>query len=163
MKLQTKLTALFSALLLLVAGALLLALHAIAGRAAATTAEATLKDAVTSYAGEIEYESGMLRDFRVRHYDDGAYLLTFSADGGELLTGTDIFDIEDIMPDLLENHEPGQVFRALTEEAGVYCYFVWKPASADGRGRMARADRRGRGERVLKRIDDEKLMNDRDL
>ena len=139
MKLQTKLTALFSALLLLVAGALLLALHAIAGRAAANTAAATLEDAVTSYAGEIEYESGMLRDFRVRHYDDGAYLLTFSADGGELLTGTDIFDIEDIMPDLLENHEPGQVFRALTEEAGVYCYYVWKPASADGRGRMARA------------------------
>ena len=54
-------------------------------------------------------------------YDDGAYLQAYSADGGTLLSGSDVFGIQDRMPDLLWDNEPEQTFRIATDEAVVYC------------------------------------------
>lgn len=134
MKLQTKLTLWFTILLLLVAGALLLALHMISGSAAEATAKTTLENAVNSYANEIEYEHGRQRDFKGRTYDDGAYLQVYSADGGELLAGTDVFGIGNMMPELLWNNEANQVFHIDTEEAGVFCYILWLEEDPSDRG-----------------------------
>ena len=125
MKLQTKLTIWFSYLLLLVYAALLVAMHIISGSAAQATAKTTLESAVTRYAGEISYDRGHLRDFKARNYDEGAYLLVYSADGGTLLAGTDVFGVSAGMPDLLRDNEEESVFRIETEEAGVYCYILW--------------------------------------
>ena len=122
MRLQTKLTLWFAGLLLLVAAALLLALHMISGKAAETTAAATLESAVARYAAELDNGRGRGRDFKMRSYDDGAYLLTYSADGSELLAGTDVFGIQSRMPDFLWDNEPDTTFLISTEEADVYCY-----------------------------------------
>lgn len=116
MKLQTKLTLWFSYLLLLVYLALLAAMHMISGSAAEATAKNTLESTVTRYAGEIEYERGRLDDFRARNYDEGAYLLVYSADGGTLMAGTDVFGISAKMPELLRYNEAETVFRIETEE-----------------------------------------------
>jgi len=140
MKLQTKLTLWFAALLLLVAGALLLALYMISGSAAEATAKTTLESSVTRYANEIGYERGRLRDFKARNYDDGAYLQVYSADGGTLMAGTDIFGISAKMPELLRDNEAETVFRMETEEAGVYCYILWLSEDPNERGRGGKFD-----------------------
>ena len=134
MKLRTKLTLWFGGLLLLVYVALLLALHMIAGRAAENTARTTLESVVTSYAGEIDYEHGRLRSFKTRTYVEGAYLQVYSADGGELMAGTDIFGISSRMPGFLWDNAAETVFHIDTEEAGVYCYILWLPEESDSRG-----------------------------
>ena len=140
MKLQTKLTLWFSYLLLLVYVALLLAMHMIAGSAAESTAKTTLESTVSRYAGEIAYERGQLRDFKARTYDDGAYLQVYSADGGTLMAGTDIFGISAMMSELLWDNAAETVFRIETEEAAVYCYILWLPEEQDERGRGGRLD-----------------------
>ena len=121
MKLQTKLTLWFAGLLLLVAAALLTALFLISGTAADATARTTLEAAVSRYAAELDNGRGRSMDFKGRTYDDGAYLQVYSADGGELLAGTDVFGIQSRMPELLWSNEEEQVFRITTDEAGVYC------------------------------------------
>lgn len=135
MKLQTKLTLWFAGLLLLTACALLLALQMISGRAAHATAKTTLVTAVTRYSEELEYEHGRLRAFKTRTYDDGAYLQVYSADGTELLAGTDVFGASETMAALLSENEEEQIFRFRTDEVSVFCYFVWLPADTDGKGR----------------------------
>ena len=135
MKLQTKLTLLFTCLLLVMAGALLLALHIVSGSAAESTAKSTLEAAVSSYADGIRYENGFFTDIKARSYDNGAYLMVYSSDGGELLSGTDVFSMASLMPDLMWDHETEQVFHIDTEEAGVYCYILWKSEELEGRGR----------------------------
>lgn len=140
MKLQTKLTLWFAFLLLLVAGALLLALYMISDSAAEATAKSTLESTVTRYASEIEYEHGQLRDFKSRTYDEGAYLQVYSADGGELLAGADVFGILSRMPELLRDNDTERVFHLDTDEAGVYCYILWLAADQDGRGRGGKLD-----------------------
>ena len=139
MKLQTKLTLWFAGLLLLVAGALLLALYMISGNAEKTTAKTTLEGAVTSYAGELAYEHGYLRDFKGRTYENGAYLQIYSADGSELMAGTDLFDIAARMPDLLRENEAETVFHVETEGAGIYCYFLWQAVEQDEKGHGGRS------------------------
>ena len=140
MKLQIKLTLWFSVLLLLVYAALLVGMHMISGSAAEATARTTLESAVTRYAGEIGYEHGRLRDFKPRTYDDGAYLQVYSADGGVLLAGTDVFSVSELMPDLLWDHEPQQVFRIDTQEAGVYCYILRLSEGQAEKGRGGKTD-----------------------
>ena len=140
MKLQTKLTLWFSYLLLLVYAALLAAMHIISGSAAQATAKTTLESAVTRYAGEIGYDHGRLRDFKARNYDEGAYLLVYSADGGSLLAGTDVFGVSAGMPDLLRDNEAESVFRIETEEAGVYCYILWLSGDTEEKGRGGKFD-----------------------
>ncbi|MBQ9031596.1 MAG: HAMP domain-containing histidine kinase [Parasporobacterium sp.] len=134
MKLQTKLTLWFAALLLLVAGALLLALQMVSGSAARNTASTTLKNAVNSFAGELDYDHGQLRISKSGTYDDGAYLQVYSADGSELLAGSDVFSIQSLMPDFLWSHDAGQVFPIDTEEASVYCLIRWLSEDADDHG-----------------------------
>ena len=140
MKLQTKLTLWFSVLLLMVYAALLMAMHMISGRAAEATAKTTLESAVTRYAEEIDYERGHLLDFKARNYDEGAYLLVYSADGGTLMAGTDIFGLSSMMPDLLWNNEAETVFRIDAEEAGVYCYILHLTGDQPDRSRGGRPD-----------------------
>lgn len=140
MKLQTKLTLWFSVLLLLVYAALLTAMHMISGRAAEATARTTLESAVARYADEIDYERGRLLDFKARNYDEGAYLLVYSADGGTLMAGTDIFGLSSMMPDLLWNNKAETVFRVDAEEAGVYCYILHLTGDQTDRSRGGRPD-----------------------
>ncbi len=140
MKLQTKLTLWFSYLLLLVYVALLLAMHMISGSAAEATAKTTLESTVSRYANEIGYEHGRLQDFKSRTYDDGAYLQVYSADGGTLMAGTDIFGISSMMPELLWDNEAETVFRIETEKAGVYCYILWLSEDANEKGRGGKLD-----------------------
>ena len=138
MKLRTKLTLWFSYLLLFVYAALLLAMHMISGQAAENTAAVTLESAVSRYAAELDNGRGRGRDFNIRTYDDGAYLLVYSADGGELLAGNDVFGIQSMMPDLLLNNEQGQVFLVAADEANIYCYFLRLEGEQGGRGRGGR-------------------------
>lgn len=138
MRLQTKLTLWFAGLLLLVAAALLAALFLLSGSAAEATARTTLEAAVSRYAAELENGRGRMPDFKARTYDDGAYLQAYSADGGTLLSGSDVFGIQDRMPDLLRDSEPEQTFRITTEEAVVYCYIRRLSDYSDARGRFDR-------------------------
>ena len=140
MKLQTKLTLWFAGLLLLVAATLLLTLHMISGKAAESTAAATLEAAVARYAVELDSGRGRGRDFKGRTYDDGAYLLVYGADGSELLAGTDVFGIQARMPGLLLSGEQDRVFRLAAEEAELYCYIRWIAGPADLRDRFSREE-----------------------
>lgn len=133
MKLRTKLTLWFTLLLLLAAAAMLAVLYTIAGRAAQNTAKSTLESAVTSYAGEIEYSHGELLDFRARNYDNGAYLLVFSADGSQLIEGADIFGVAGQMPAFVTENEACSVFHTTLGETGVYCYIQWLPETLGAR------------------------------
>ena len=134
MKLQTKLTLLFSCLLLVTAGAIILGLHFVSDVAARNTAESTLKKVVATYAGTAGDENDQHRGGKSRNYDDGVYLQVYSSDGKELLTGTDVFGIAGLMPALVQENTQGEVFRIDTEEAGVYCYFLWRTADTEARG-----------------------------
>ena len=140
MRLRTKLTLWFSYLLLLVYAALLLAMHMISGQAAGNTAAVTLQAAVSSCAEELDNWRGRGADFKGRTYDDGAYLLIYSADGGELLAGTDVFGIQSMMPELLLNNEQEQVFLIAADEANVYCYILRVDDEQGGRGRGGKLD-----------------------
>ena len=140
MKLQTKLTLWFSYLLLLVYVALLLAMHMISGQAAENTASVTLESAVSRYAAELENGRGRDRDFKGRTYDDGAYLLAYSADGAELLAGNDVFGIQTLLPELLLNNGENSVFRVTTEEAELYCYIRQISVQSDTRERFGREE-----------------------
>jgi len=140
MKLREKLTLWFAGLLLLVYAAMLLALHLVSIRAAEATARTTLESAVTRYAGGVGYTRGRPGESRSRNYDEGAYLMVYSADGGTLLEGTDIFGVSAMMPALLSANEPETVFRVDTDAAGVYCYFLWQPEEQGEKERGGRAD-----------------------
>ena len=139
MKLQTKLTLWFAGLLLAVAAMLLAALSLISGHAAEATARTTLEAAVSRCAAELESGRGRVGTFEARSYDNGAYLQVYSADGGELLAGADVFGIGSRMPDLLWENERDHTFLVETDETGIYCYIRWT-ASPEGRGHPGRDD-----------------------
>ncbi len=118
MKLRTKLTLWITGLLLLTAAALTAALFLISDTAAQATARSTLESAVSSCAAELLTGRGRgLRGYKGRTYDNGAYLQVYSGDGSTLEAGTDIFSIQSMMPDLLQENEQEQVFRVTTAEA----------------------------------------------
>ena len=147
MKLRTKLTLWIAGLLLLTASALTAALFLIADRAAQATARSTLVSAVSRCAAEVESSRGRRRDYKARTYDDGAYLLIYSADGITLEAGTDVFGIQSMMPGLIQNNEEEQMFRVSTGEADVYCYILRLSGSPNGhrRGKADFGGRTGRG------------------
>ena len=94
------------------------------------------ESAVSSCAAELLTGRGRgLRGYIGRTYDNGAYLQVYSGDGSTLEAGTDIFGIQSMMPDLLQNNEQEQVFRVTTAEANVYCYFLRLSGVKNERGR----------------------------
>lgn len=131
MKLRTKLTLWIAGLLLLTASALAAALFLIADTAAEATAGSTLVSAVSRCAAELE--SSRRREYKVRTYDNGAYLQVYSADGSRLEAGTDLFGIQSMMPGLIQNNEQEQVFRVTADEADVYCYILRLSGSPNSR------------------------------
>ena len=148
MKLRTKLTLWITGLLLLTAAALTAALFLISDTAAQATARSTLESAVSSCAAELLTGRGRgLRGYKGRTYDNGAYLQVYSGDGSTLEAGTDIFGIQSMMPDLLQNNEQEQVFRVTTAEANVYCYFLRLSGVKNERGRGGKTGTGGRTDR----------------
>ena len=148
MKLQTKLTLWITGLLLLMTAALTAALFLISDTAAQATARSTLESAVSSCAAELLTGRGRgLRGYIGRTYDNGAYLQVYSGDGSTLEAGTDIFSIQSMMPDLLQNNEQEQVFRVTTAEANVYCYFLRLSGVKNERGRGGKTGTGGRTDR----------------
>ena len=148
MKLQTKLTLWITGLLLLMTAALTAALFLISDTAAQATARSTLESAVSSCAAELLTGRGRgLRGYKGRTYDNGAYLQVYSGDGSTLEAGTDIFGIQSMMPDLLQNNEQEQVFRVTTAEANVYCYFLRLSGVKNERGRGGKTGTGGRTDR----------------
>ena len=148
MKLRTKLTLWITGLLLLTAAALTAALFLISDTAAQATARSTLESAVSSCAAELLTGRGRgLRGYIGRTYDNGAYLQVYSGDGSTLEAGTDIFGIQSMMPDLLQNNEQEQVFRVTTAEANVYCYFLRLSGVKNERGRGGKTGTGGRTDR----------------
>ena len=148
MKLQTKLTLWITGLLLLMTAALTAALFLISDTAAQATARSTLESAVSSCAAELLTGRGRgLRGYIGRTYDNGAYLQVYSGDGSTLEAGTDIFGIQSMMPDLLQNNEQEQVFRVTTAEANVYCYFLRLSGVKNERGRGGKTGTGGRTDR----------------
>lgn len=148
MKLQTKLTLWITGLLLLMTAALTAALFLISDTAEQATARSTLESAVSSCAAELLTGRGRgLRGYIGRTYDNGAYLQVYSGDGSTLEAGTDIFGIQSMMPDLLQNNEQEQVFRVTTAEANVYCYFLRLSGVKNERGRGGKTGTGGRTDR----------------
>lgn len=148
MKLQTKLTLWITGLLLLMTAALTAALFLISDTAAQATARSTLESAVSSCAAELLTGRGRgLRGYIGRTYDNGAYLQVYSGDGSTLEAGTDIFGIQSMMPDLLQENEQEQVFRVTTAEANVYCYFLRLSGVKNERGRGGKTGTGGRTDR----------------
>ena len=148
MKLQTKLTLWITGLLLLTAAALTAALFLISDTAAQATARSTLESAVSSCAAELLTGRGRgLRGYKGRTYDNGAYLQVYSGDGSTLEAGTDIFSIQSMMPDLLQENEQEQVFRVTTAEANIYCYFLRLSGVKNERGRGGKTGTGGRTDR----------------
>ena len=148
MKLQTKLTLWITGLLLLMTAALTAALFLISDTAAQATARSTLESAVSSCAAELLTGRGRgLRGYIGRTYDNGAYLQVYSGDGSTLEAGTDIFSIQSMMPDLLQENEQEQVFRVTTAEANVYCYFLRLSGVKNERGRGGKTGTGGRTDR----------------
>lgn len=148
MKLQTKLTLWITGLLLLMTAALTAALFLISDTAEQATARSTLESAVSSCAAELLTGRGRgLRGYKGRTYDNGAYLQVYSGDGSTLEVGTDIFGIQSMMPDLLQNNEQEQVFRVTTAEANVYCYFLRLSGVKNERGRGGKTGTGGRTDR----------------
>ena len=148
MKLQTKLTLWITGLLLLMTAALTAALFLISDTAAQATARSTLESAVSSCAAELLTGRGRgLRGYKGRTYDNGAYLQVYSGDGSTLEAGTDIFSIQSMMPDLLQENEQEQVFRVTTAEANIYCYFLRLSGVKNERGRGGKTGTGGRTDR----------------
>ena len=148
MKLQTKLTLWITGLLLLMTAALTAALFLISDTAEQATARSTLESAVSSCAAELLTGRGRgLRGYKGRTYDNGAYLQVYSGDGSTLEAGTDIFGIQSMMPDLLQENEQEQVFRVTTAEANVYCYFLRLSGVKNERGRGGKTGTGGRTDR----------------
>ena len=148
MKLQTKLTLWITGLLLLMTAALTAALFLISDTAAQATARSTLESAVSSCAAELLTGRGRgLRGYIGRTYDNGAYLQVYSGDGSTLEAGTDIFSIQSMMPDLLQENEQEQVFRVTTVEANIYCYFLRLSGVKNERGRGGKTGTGGRTDR----------------
>ena len=148
MKLRTKLTLWITGLLLLTAAALTAALFLISDTAAQATARSTLESAVSSCAAELLTGRGRgLRGYKGRTYDNGAYLQVYSGDGSTLEAGTDIFSIQSMMPDLLQENEQEQVFRVKTAEANIYCYFLRLSGVKNERGRGGKTGTGGRTDR----------------
>ena len=148
MKLQTKLTLWITGLLLLMTAALTAALFLISDTAEQATARSTLESAVSSCAAELLTGRGRgLRGYKGRIYDNGAYLQVYSGDGSTLEAGTDIFSIQSMMPDLLQENEQEQVFRVTTAEANVYCYFLRLSGVKNERGRGGKTGTGGRTDR----------------
>ena len=148
MKLQTKLTLWITGLLLLMTAALTAALFLISDTAEQATARSTLESAVSSCAAELLTGRGRgLRGYIGRTYDNGAYLQVYSGDGSTLEAGTDIFGIQSMMPDLLQNNEQEQVFRVTTAEANIYCYFLRLSGVKNERGRGGKTGTGGRTDR----------------
>ena len=148
MKLRTKLTLWITGLLLLTAAALTAALFLISDTAAQATARSTLESAVSSCAAELLTGRGRgLRGYIGRTYDNGAYLQVYSGDGSTLEAGTDIFSIQSMMPDLLQENEQEQVFRVTTAEANIYCYFLRLSGVKNERGRGGKTGTGGRTDR----------------
>ena len=148
MKLQTKLTLWITGLLLLMTAALTAALFLISDTAEQATARSTLESAVSSCAAELLTGRGRgLRGYIGRTYDNGAYLQVYSGDGSTLEAGTDIFSIQSMMPDLLQENEQEQVFRVTTAEANVYCYFLRLSGVKNERGRGGKTGTGGRTDR----------------
>ena len=148
MKLQTKLTLWITGLLLLMTAALTAALFLISDTAEQATARSTLESAVSRCAAELGTGRGRgLRGYRGRTYDNGAYLQVYSGDGSTLEAGTDIFGIQSMMPDLLQNNEQEQVFRVTTAEANAYCYFLRLSGVKNERGRGGKTGTGGRTDR----------------
>ena len=148
MKLQTKLTLWITGLLLLMTAALTAALFLISDTAEQATARSTLESAVSSCAAELLTGRGRgLRGYKGRTYDNGAYLQVYSGDGSTLEAGTDIFGIQSMMPDLLQNNEQEQVFRVTTAEANIYCYFLRLSGVKNERGRGGKTGTGGRTDR----------------
>ena len=148
MKLQTKLTLWITGLLLLMTAALTAALFLISDTAEQATARSTLESAVSSCAAELLTGRGRgLRGYKGRTYDNGAYLQVYSGDGSTLEAGTDIFSIQSMMPDLLQENEQEQVFRVTTAEANVYCYFLRLSGVKNERGRGGKTGTGGRTDR----------------
>ena len=148
MKLQTKLTLWITGLLLLMTAALTAALFLISDTAEQATARSTLESAVSSCAAELLTGRGRgLRGYKGRTYDNGAYLQVYSGDGSTLEAGTDIFSIQSMMPDLLQENEQEQVFRVTTAEANIYCYFLRLSGVKNERGRGGKTGTGGRTDR----------------
>ena len=148
MKLRTKLTLWFTGLLLLMAAALTAALFLISDTAAQATAKSTLESAVSRCAAELEAGRGRgPHGYRGRTYDNGAYLQIYSGNGSTLEAGTDIFGMQTMMPDLLQENDQEQVFRVTADEANVYCYILRLPESQNRRGRGQITDTGGRNVR----------------
>ena len=148
MKLQTKLTLWITGLLLLMTAALTAALFLISDTAEQATARSTLESAVSSCAAELLTGRGRgLRGYIGRTYDNGAYLQVYSGDGSTLEAGTDIFSIQSMMPDLLQENEQEQVFRVTTAEANIYCYFLRLSGVKNERGRGGKTGTGGRTDR----------------
>ena len=148
MKLQTKLTLWITGLLLLMTAALTAALFLISDTAEQATARSTLESAVSSCAAELLTGRGRgLRGYIGRTYDNGAYLQVYSGDGSTLEAGTDIFSIQSMMPDLLQENEQEQVFRVTTAEANVYCCFLRLSGVKNERGRGGKTGTGGRTDR----------------
>ena len=148
MKLQTKLTLWITGLLLLMTAALTAALFLISDTAEQATARSTLESAVSSCAAELLTGRGRgLRGYKGRIYDNGAYLQVYSGDGSTLEVGADIFGIQSMMPDLLQENEQEQVFRVTTAEANVYCYFLRLSGVKNERGRGGKTGTGGRTDR----------------
>lgn len=148
MKLRTKLTLWITGLLLLTAAALTAALFLISDTAEQATARSTLESAVSSCAAELLTGRGRgLRGYKGRTYDNGAYLQVYSGDGSTLEAGTDIFSIQSMMPDLLQENEQEQVFRVTTAEANIYCYFLRLSGVKNERGRGGKTGTGGRTDR----------------
>ena len=148
MKLQTKLTLWITGLLLLMTAALTAALFLISDTAEQATARSTLESAVSSCAAELLTGRGRgLRGYIGRTYDNGAYLQVYSGDGSTLEAGTDIFGIQSMMPDLLQENEQEQVFRVTTADANIYCYFLRLSGVKNERGRGGKTGTGGRTDR----------------
>ena len=148
MKLQTKLTLWITGLLLLMTAALTAALFLISDTAEQATARSTLESAVSSCAAELLTGRGRgLRGYIGRTYDNGAYLQVYSGDGSTLEVGADIFGIQSMMPDLLQENEQEQVFRVTTAEANVYCCFLRLSGVKNERGRGGKTGTGGRTDR----------------
>ena len=143
MKLQTKLTGWFVLLLLLMGGGLLLALYLISGRAAGDTAQNTLRSVVGSCVGSIDLEHGRLWELKVRSYEDGVYLQVYSEDGSELLSGTDVFEIAERMPEYLKEHADAELFQIQAESSSLYVYARQILPDSSFRGRGGKKDLSG--------------------
>lgn len=127
MKLQTKLALWYALLTLFLVGALFFVILRVSGSAARITAASTLETAVKDNANGLEYGKGRLREMNFHTYDDGAYLLVYSADGATHLAGADVFSADALIPEILTEHEPNRMFYTSIGDTWVYGYFLWLP------------------------------------